>query len=316
MRTRLWCLRVKMFEYLSEGSVMHTKYTYTIQKGKRVQVHADCPINSAEQSVFCFEVFAHTPLMLVPLTWKRYSFTKQDVYTTFGLVDACYVWLLCLIMLIGDAYDVESCTSGIRSTFQGISTFLFVSRKNMIEQLINQYSEFITPHGDGKSVLCSDCNEHRPYLPRVLVDAETHANIRTNIPVRQASFCHVARYKIIINFKDVLLVPVSLTGNKVCCHRVIAYETYADKRVEHRQCFLTAPAFVVFQEKKYVLSEEACFICEDTTSHTVNPHVRVSLDMNLVREPVDLSILKKKRKLRRISDNSNATRPRKKQGCE
>ena len=77
-----------MLEYLHEGLVIHSKYFYTLQRGKRVY-HEEEP--KKEKTYFTFEGFMYPPLFLLNNTWSRYKYTKEDILLTYDKMEASYV---------------------------------------------------------------------------------------------------------------------------------------------------------------------------------------------------------------------------------
>jgi len=249
-----------MHEYLHDNLILHTRIFYTLQRGKRTYFQ-DIPENVKKtDSYFEFEAHLFPPLMLLPITWKRYGYTLEDVHSTYDKIDASYVWAISLLLL-ASVYEPESSSAGVRSTFQSMFAFLFISRKTVFDVFINSQTEFISK--SKQSILCSERPDHKPLLPKSNVTRELFDYCKNVVPVRSPSFCWAPHYVKLIPFKDILLVPVEYdsTHNLVYMVRVVKKSVYDSMEIHPKLCVVTMPvtAFVGEEKTEYVLLEEACF---------------------------------------------------------
>ncbi len=257
-----------MFEFLYDNLVVHTHVYYNVQRGKRV--YSDTVTEEMKNdSYFEFDAQLYPPLMLLPITWQRYGYTLEDVNENFGKVDASYVWALCLLLL-ASVYEPESSSAGVRSTFQSLFTFLFISRKTVFDIFISSQSQYIS--SSSQSILCHERDDHKPLLPKVYVNKALFDRCRAQVPVRHPSFCWTPLYQELIPFKDIWLVPVEYdhVNDLVYMVRVVKKEVYDAIPVKPKLCVVTMPVIAEFQQVEYVLLEEACFFAVDIGVRATN----------------------------------------------
>lgn len=263
-----------MIEYLNEGLIIHTHIHYTLQRGKRVfsetpPEHPDC------ETWFEFEAYMYPPLMLLPLTWKRYTYTMDDVHATYEKMDASYVWQIALMLLCG-TYEPEAASAGVRPTFQSPFTFLFISRKTVFEVFVSSQNHSIALHTP--SVLCHERPDHKPMLPKVYVSHDVFNDALEHVPERPPSFCWCPLYPKKFAFKDIFLVPVEydLAHQLVYMVRVVKKEMYDKMPVHPKPCVVTLPVVAHVEGVEYVLLEEACFFKISPVTTTPCPVVEVT----------------------------------------
>ena len=249
-----------MFEYLHENLILHTRVFYTLQRGKRNYSENVTDTMKRSDSYFEFEAYLYPPLMLLPITWARYGYTMDDVHTTYDKIDASYVWAISLLLL-ASTYEPESSSAGVRSTFQSLFTFLFISRKTIFDVFISSQNDFISK--STKSILCHERTDHKPLLPKVAVTAELFNECKQAIPKRPPSFCWTPFYAATIPFQDIQVIPVEYDqiNGLVYMVRVVEKSVYDAIEVKPKLCVVTLPVVVLIgdEQKEYVLLEEACF---------------------------------------------------------
>jgi hypothetical protein len=245
-------------ELLHDNLVIHTKSYYTLQRGKRV--FSDSLESMRSRTYFEFEAYLYPPLMLLPLTWQRYGYTREDVNTTYEKIDASYVWAISLLSMCA-SHEPESAGAGVRSTFQSLFTFLFISRKNVFDVFINAHDTYISQ--SPQSILCYERSDHKPILPRVVVELPVFEKCRARVPVRAPSFCWVPHYRELVQFKDITMVPVEYDpiNQLVYMVRVVRQDVYDQIPVKPKLCIVTMPVLVVVgpDQAPYIMLEEACF---------------------------------------------------------
>lgn len=246
-----------MKEYLHEGTVIHTKIHYVLLRGKR-QYTDQKPVVNKKRAIFEFEAFMYPPLMLLPTTWQRYGYTKEDVISTYDTMDASFVWQISLMLLCG-TYEPEAASAGVRSTFQSPFTFLFISRKTVFDVFLSTQQSFVDMSSN--HVLCKERPDHKPLLPKIRIPKNVFDSLRNLIPERHPSFIWTVIYPSVYKFKDVEMVPVSYdnTNSLIYMCRVIRKSVYDDINVKPSKCVITLPSYVVIKNEKYVMMEEACF---------------------------------------------------------
>lgn len=254
-----------MKEYLHENTIIHTNVYYVVQNGKRVYSDQPPPFNR-KQAVFHFDAYLQPPLLSLPHAWNRYNFSLQDVITTYDKLDTSYTWQVALLLLTG-VHETESFATGVRATFQSLFTFLFISRKTMLNMLL----QYVKPNDANQtSVLCKERLDHRPFLPKVQVSLEDFYALKKQIPDRHPSFAHVATYANYYTFKDIRMIPTAFDeeNSLVYMVRIITDETYKSWPITRKPCVLTLPVYVQIREQTYVLTDEACFF---TMMSATNP---------------------------------------------
>lgn len=257
--------------YTHQNLVIHSHVFYTLQRGKRV--YSPCEPSASEKSAdawFEFEADLYPPLMLMPQTWKRYNYTVEDVHNTYDKLDASYVWQLALMLLCG-LYEPEAASAGVRSTFQSLFTFLFISRKAVFDVFIENQTASISKRVG--SSLCYERPDHKPLLPRVTVSAELFGTCCSMVPPVRPSFRRLTRYDHWVPFKDILMVPVEFdaTHQLVYMVRVVPQCVYDSMPCKPRLCVVTMPVLVVTHsqpDERYVLLDEACFFVCHTPGDT------------------------------------------------
>lgn len=266
-----------MFEYLNDNLVIHTKIFYTLQRGKRVYTDTIDESLKTADTVFEFEAHLYPPLLLLPITWQRYGYTYDDVNKTYDKIDASFVWAISLLLL-ASVYEPESSSAGVRSTFQSLFTFLFISRKTVFDVFINSQSDYISK--SGKSILCVERDDHKPLLPKVYVSQEQYDTCKAAVPVRAPSFCWYPHYQELIQFKDIYLVPVEydILNQLVYMVRVVDKRVYDAIQVKPKECVVTLPVIATVGPDKvqYILLEEACFFSVQQTTDIVVKNANAS----------------------------------------
>jgi hypothetical protein len=250
-----------MKEYLCENTIIHTNVYYVVNNNKRIY-YDQKPNLDTNQAVFHFEAYMQPPLMLLPLTWDRYNYTIEDIMRSYDKMDASYVWQISLLLLSG-MYETEVSSTGVKSTFQSLFSFLFVSRKTMLDILL-QYIKPSFIHND--CVLCTEKKEHRPLLPKVCVSQEDFYKLIHLVPKRSPSFQWTVIYPYAFSFKDILLIPVNFDAdlNLIYMTRIISKHVYESWPVQRKQCVVTLPTYVIIRntlDQEYVMLDEACFFC-------------------------------------------------------
>jgi hypothetical protein len=255
-----------MKEYLCENTIIHTNVYYVVTNNKR-SYYDEKPDLRTNQAVFHFEAYMQPPLMLIPATWDRYNYTIEDIMTSYDKMDASYVWQLTLLLLNG-IYETESSSTGVKSTFQSLFSFLFISRKTMLDILL-QYIKPAQIFTD--SILCTEKKEHRPLLPKVCVPQDYFYKLVHLVPKRSPSYQWVVVYPYAYSFKDILLVPISFDGdlNLIYMARIISKTVYESWPLKRKPCVITLPTYIIIREKskedkEYVMMDEACFFCIET----------------------------------------------------
>jgi hypothetical protein len=251
-----------MHEFLHDGTVIHTKLFYVLFRGKR-RYYDVKPTYNIKKSIFEFEAYLYPPAMLLPSTWKRFGYTPDDVALTFERLDACFVWVLSLLLLAGK-YEPEAASAGVRSTFQSPFTFLFISRKTVFDIFIASHMQYLNTVT--KSVLCFERPDHRPLLPKVYIDKSTFIGLMNMVPDRCPSFCWTAVYPTAWDFKDIKMIPVSYDAlnNLVYMVRIISKQVHESIPIKPKKCIVCLPVYVIIGDESYVLSEEACFVAQSS----------------------------------------------------
>jgi hypothetical protein len=270
-----------MIEYLNEGTVIHSKIGYVLQRGKRSYFEITDNYESDNGDAwFEFEATVYPPLMLLPVTWQRYEYTIQDIASTYDKIDSHLIWILALMLLCGQ-YEPEAASAGIRPTFQSLFTFLFISRKTIFDVFLAAHTSFIVNNNDNNnnnshhqssplSILCHERPDHKPLLPKVMIDSERFREIQEMVPNKHPSFCWVQKYEQAIPFKDIWLVPVEYDEYHKLIYmvRIVKKTVYDAIPVKPKLCVVTLPIIVQIRQPAsdqyvdYVLLEEACFFSE------------------------------------------------------
>ena len=213
-----------------------------------------------QDTYFEFEAHLFPPLMLIPITWQRYGYTLEDVHNTYDKIDASYVWAISLLLL-ASSYEPEAAGAGVRSTFQSLFTFLFISRKTVFDVFVSSQTAYISK--SNQSILCHVRDDHKPLLPLVPVTSELFQRCKARVPIRAPSFCWVPHYSELVHFSDITLVPVEYdpVNSLVYMVRVVKKTVYDEIPVKPKVCIVTLPvsALIGPAKEEYILMEEACF---------------------------------------------------------
>jgi hypothetical protein len=248
-----------MIEYLHDNMVVHSKIFYTLVRGKRCYLEHP-PTNNTNDPVtfFEFEASMYPPLFLLPLTWKRYSYNVQDIVSTYNKCEASYVWGIALMLLCGQ-YEPEASSAGVKPTFQSPFSFLFISRKTIFDVFLNAHRNYIT--NSNEPVLCEERPDHRPLLPKVVVDIDVWIAVKFMVPPKQPSFAYRVEYCTKFSFKDIFLIPVEYDDHNKLVYmvRIINKTVYDAISVKPKKCVVTLPIICTVKGVEYVLTEEACF---------------------------------------------------------
>lgn len=256
-----------MRELLHDGLVVHTKIFFTLDRGKRIYSETDPAEDDCKEAVFEFEAFMYPPLMFMPDTWKRYQYTVEDVKSTYVKMEASYVWQMALLFMAG-SYEPEAASAGVRSSFQSPFTFSFISRKTVFDTFLSAHSEYISKHG--QPVLCRERPDHKPLLPKVLVDLPTFELAQWLVPSKPCSFLNHVKYAHAFHFKDVWLVPYAYDAQHKLVEmvRVVPKAVYDQIPVKPKSCVITLPfiaeAPLTGAAEAVVMVEEGCFFyCQE-----------------------------------------------------
>lgn len=277
-----------MIEFLSEGTIIHSHVFYKLIKGSK-RKYFNQPTeqwNQQNDTFFEFDAYMYPPLMMTPLTWQRYNYTREDVLTTYSKMDAAYVWQMALMLLCGHC-EPEAASAGVRHTYQSLFSFLFIARKSILDTFINTYKEYLTipdqhQQDDEKketntnntnnnnnnhashhqSCLCHERSDHIPRLPKVQVHANFFEKAKQLIPERHPSFCWRPHYPCSFDYKDIEMIPVEYDpqNNLILMSRIVKEHVVQSMKVKPKHCVVTMPVNVLVNHEKYVMLEESCFI--------------------------------------------------------
>lgn len=247
-----------MHELLHQGLTVHTHICWKLHKGKRI--YQDDKFADTEETWFEFEAWMNPPPLLLPPTWKRYQYTRNDVKTTYDKMDASFVWQMALMLMSG-TYEPEAASAGVRHTFQSPFTFLFISRKTVMDAYLNQQQVFMTK--STRSALAHDRPEHRPLLPRVWVSYMTFVRFDRYVPSRPPSFRWRVTFPELFTWRGVDYVPIARDRPYLYMVRVVSETVFAKLPTSPRECVITRPVIVevgLTNPQRYVLTDEACFV--------------------------------------------------------
>jgi hypothetical protein len=280
-----------MIEYLNEGTIIHSKIGYVLQRGKRNYFEIENHHTATNgDSWFEFEATVYPPLMLLPVTWQRYEYTIQDIASTYDKIDSHLIWILALMLLCGQ-YEPEAASAGVRPTFQSLFTFLFISRKTIFDVFVAAHTSYIVSNNNPlvsvPSILCHERPDHKPLLPKIMIESDSFRDIQNMVPNKHPSFCWVQKYEKAVPFKDIWLVPVEYDEYHKLIYmvRIVTKAVYEAITVKPKLCVVTLPIIVQIRKPnsqdyvEYVLLEEACFFAEKklgqsiiTTNITTTPN--------------------------------------------
>lgn len=253
-------------EFTHDGLVIHSRSVYTVNSaGKRV--YEKGPNVPKTDSWFEFEADLYPPLMLSPVSWQRYEYTVEDVHNTYEKMDASYMWQLALMFLTGQSerrqMELESASTGIRSTFQSLFSFLFIFKKSVFDMLLDCHTGCISKRLG--SSLCYERTDHKPLLPKIQVPEAEYRELISMVPDHAPSFRRITHYPKFIRFKDVFLVPVEHDSvhELVLMHRVVSKQVYDAIPTKPKPCAVTLEVLVTSREfsanQQFVMVDEACF---------------------------------------------------------
>jgi len=248
-----------MYEFLHENLIVHTHTFYSLQRGKRMylqQAPADCDVDA----YFEFEGYLYPPLFMLPITWRRYGYTLDDVQIIYREIDPSHVWALSLLLL-SSVYEPEASMAGVKSSCQSLFTFVFISRKTVFDVYVSAFKDHILMGPNYPSALCHERPDHKPLLPRVCVNPMTFHHCAQMVPQRKPSFCHSVHFKETFSFKDIQLVPLEydVKHQLIYMGRVVKRSIYDALEVKPKTCVVTLPVIILVDRQEYVLLEEACF---------------------------------------------------------
>jgi len=251
-----------MRELLHDGLVVHTKVYYTLDRGKRIYSDTDPLEGDYQEATFEFEAYMYPPLLFLPDTWKRYNYTVEDVKSTYVKMEASYVWQMALLFMTG-TYEPESASAGVRSSFQSPFTFSFISRKTVFDMFLSAHSDYVCKNG--QPVLCRERPDHKPLLPKVMVDKPTFELAQWLVPAKPCSFLNKVKYEHAFNFKGVWLIPYAYDAQHklVEMMRVVKKSVYDQLPTKPKHCVITLPfiaeAPLDGPPEEVVIVEEGCF---------------------------------------------------------
>ncbi len=278
-----------MHQLTNENLILRTVSYFTFRKGKRVCMDEPIAWDEKNDTWFKFEATLFPPLMLLPITWRRYNYTLDDVYTTCLKRETAYMWQLALMLCYEK--EPETAPAGVKATFQSLFMFSFANRKNVEDMIVSEAkAEHCSMRRTG-SILAHCRADHVPLLPKVRVPQADFDAAAAMVSARQPSFLYSTCYPTSYLFKDVQLIPieVDLKENLVYMVRVVKKRTWDTLPVAPKMCAVTLPTIVYIKDEPpnagdpfeaehggaYVLLEEACFITVDS------PYVRSSLSSAL-----------------------------------
>lgn len=250
-----------------DGLVWHSKSRYQWKKGKRVPL-GENETPSGTWTEMRMTLFPSP--MLVPHTWKRYGLTIDDGYRVFDKIDVAYLWQL-VFMFLPEYEDCEVVTTAIRSTFQSMFQFLFISRRVLVSHFVDAHKKDFLLTGDAKPVLCLERNDHKPCLPNVVIpDWQEWVG---RIPAKPPSYLQVTHYEKARTGNGVLMVPVAMDPHgRIQAQRIILKTVYDSIPVLPPLCAATAPCVVKLQsdpDQEYVLVHECCWWISELSARVV-----------------------------------------------
>lgn len=253
-----------MKEYLHENTVLHTTTYYQLARGKRFHSEYIKASKDNKRSVFKFEAYMRLPLLLLPVTWRRYEYSKQDVFRTFQKIDTVYLWQISLMLLCGEQ-DYSGAVAGVKSTFQSLFSFLFVSRKTLLDNFIAAHMDYVNTDNK-QSRLCHERPDHKPLLPKIPIPKTDFDRLKLMIPKHHPSFRRVLVYSSYYIFKDIFLIPVQFDETLALLYmcRIISESTFNSIPCVPKQCVITLPVKIVVGNENFVMLEESCFFYTDT----------------------------------------------------
>jgi hypothetical protein len=248
-----------------EGLVYHHHTRYTWSKGKREYLTGD--ESTAPDTLIELKLTVFPPPMLCPVTWKRYDYTVDDAFRLFDKVDVSYVWQLVLVLMEPQWADHDSLTSAIRSTFQSMFQFLFISRRS----LITAYVEYHKPDwlkassAVRTSNVCLQRSDHKPCLPKVQVQCMEWQYWVNHTPAKPPTFQTPTRYPKAFEWRDVMMVPLEYDPNLhlVNMMRVISKTIYDSIPVLPKRTVVTLPILILLDShpnETFVLIHEGCWL--------------------------------------------------------
>jgi hypothetical protein len=238
--------------------LLGARKVYVLRKGARDHLAGAKEEKTA--NTFEFEATCYPPLMLLPRTWRRYGYSKSDVYEVFSHLDAAYTWQLAL-MLLPPEQAPEMSLTGVRATFRSPYSFTFVANRRLVAAMIErvQATKKNAFKAQTTSVLCHERSDHRPFLPKVHVSQCVFDALATQVPARRPSFCWTPVYGESYRFKDIHLVPLALEGPLILMGRVVERTAFERLGVSVHSSVVSMPVYVRVGKVEHVLTEECCF---------------------------------------------------------
>lgn len=260
-----------MRECLAQQTLIQTKVFYSIHEGKKI-FYDEEPFFEKEQAIFSFKATLQPPLLAMPSTWKRYNLSQSDIRKILDKIDSGAIWQLSLILMFGNNIDDSknrgSGVTGAKSTFQSLFSFLFASRKAILSTFYYKFIIDYSNPGAQVSCLCTDREDHIPYLPKIFISNVEFRKLQLMVPQRLPSFIWCARFSSCFTFKDIEMVPIEYDEKNKCLTltRILTIDVlneWKSHNIIKKNCVITTPVQIFIQDKLHILSDESCFaFCE------------------------------------------------------
>ena len=261
----------------ASGIVIATYEKYVVTKKKREHIRSSTPegmVPISHQSDISFELeeappnttvfhaerHLFPPMLLHPMAWIRYGYSKRDILKIYEGSPASEVWQLSFI-LSPKSMQLESSVCGVKPRLNDVFTFNYVARKTVFLNMLPHQSAFTeTSETD---VLCDEGLPQGVYLPVSQTDQKSWTQLRHRVADMSYDPNVIPVYTQIPMFviKDAQYLPVQLVNEKyVKLCRVIESSIYSSIVCSPLYTPVNQPRQFEHSGTLYVFTEECVFV--------------------------------------------------------
>jgi len=258
------------------GIVISTYERYIVTGKKRRHIAMDAPTTTTPMNgdsgivyefkeappnttVFHTECHLFPPMLLNPIAWDRYGYSKRDILKMYESSPASEVWQLSF-MLSPKSMQLESSVCGVKPRLNDIFCFNYVARKTVFLNMLSHRLAF-TKTQDNDTL----CNENLPqgiYLPVVLLRNNLCKRMRSSVANVTYPPNQIPNYsdKPLFDILNARYLAIQKTGNggvKLC--RVIPSSAYSNMECPPLYTPVNQPRQFRHTDILYVLTEECVF---------------------------------------------------------
>lgn len=182
--------------------------------------------------------------------FKRFNLSEDDIKHTLGSFPESVLYQMAI------HFGIHLPTAAAKMEYAKEKTIRFKTRYNVVENIIAKIKPQL--NAENNSTVLVDRGEHTPSLPQVHVSEPEFRRAFDNTP-EAWNFFNTLKVEHLFTYEDILLVALERWEDEeaeaVLMHRVIPEDEWKD----FGENMLTKAARCVWRDKRYVITEEACW---------------------------------------------------------